>query len=207
VVANTAEGLGVGDVFDLLPGFLVHEEEVHVIQEGVVHVLAHDVVTTTGNQDALVYGQVDHCVANSAARRRALLLYFLPLNVHDFALNHDGFDVSQLVFPELTRSGFASKKVYTVDNSVSDPSVFLFAFLFLTHYSTRCMLHNRLNKLLEVYPCPVIILKIKIKHLICYLPILILSSKNNHRAAKDAAAVIFAGLHTDSFRLDDTHGF
>jgi hypothetical protein len=84
--------------------------------------------------------------------------------------------------------------------------MFLIALLFLTHHSTRCKLHNRLNLQLEVYPCPVIILEVKIKHVIRYLFILILPSKHNHRATKYAATVIFPGLHTDPFCLDDAHG-
>jgi hypothetical protein len=101
VVSNTAEGLGTWDVFDLLPGFLVNEEKVHVIQEGVVHVITHDVVTTSSDEDTLVDWQVNHSVANSGARRSALLFNLMPFNAHDFALIHDRLDVSQLIL-ELT---------------------------------------------------------------------------------------------------------
>jgi len=67
----------------------------------------------------------------------------------------------------------------------------------------RGKLHHRLNVLLEVHAVPIIVFKIKIKHIIGNLSILVLSSKNNHRVAVDRATMILSWLHADSLCFYD----
>jgi prephenate dehydratase len=79
VVADPAYFLRVWNVFDLLPSFLIKQEQVHIIQEGTVHVVAHQIISTSSNENALIDRQVSHGVANPGAWGKALLLDLLPL--------------------------------------------------------------------------------------------------------------------------------
>ena len=79
MVADPANCLRGWDVFDLLPSFLVKQEQVHIVQEGTVHVVAHQIISTSSNENALVDWQVPHGVANSGTWRKSLLFDLLPL--------------------------------------------------------------------------------------------------------------------------------
>jgi hypothetical protein len=118
VVAGPAELLGFWNIFNLLPGFLVQQEKVHVLKEGVVKILAHYVISTSCDQKTLVNRKIPHGVADPSAWRYSLLLDFLPFDIYNFAFTHKWLDESKLV-GKLTSLVFASKKVDAVNNLVS----------------------------------------------------------------------------------------
>ena len=69
--------------------------------------------------------------------------------------------------------------------------------------NTRGKLHHWLYILLKVHSSPIIVLEVKVKHFVRYLPILVLTSEDNHGIPVDRAAMVLTWLHAYAFGFND----
>ena len=142
-------------------------------------------------------------MAHSRAGRLALLLDLLPFHVQNFSIVKERLNVPKLVL-ELPLLILASEEINAVDYLIGEAYDFV-TFFAVIYHRAGSQLHHRFHLLLEIYSCPVIVLKIKSKHIIGHLSILVLASKNNHGVAINGTAMVVSGLNADALCLDDVH--
>ena len=96
VVAESVEPLRGRRVLHADPCLLVEQEQVDIVQEWSVQILADLIVSSSNDNQSLVQRQEGHRVADSSTWWITLLLDFLPLSRHNFSFNTMGFEILEL---------------------------------------------------------------------------------------------------------------
>ena len=117
MVSNMVNSITVNRILHIEPDLLVKHEQDQVVQEWCQVGGRQRIVPAASDQNRVVAGQVSHRVSESGHWRCTLCFDRYELSVHNFVIDDDRLEVSQLVL-KLSFLIFAAKEVDTVQNRV-----------------------------------------------------------------------------------------